>query len=74
MGRTDKFRRYKRRKNLYHVLEMDQSGHIMNPCDPKKMLYKRTLKELCDIVEENPDFEQLDYEIDYFREVFEVNK
>ena len=74
MERVRKFKKFKSKKCLQKCLDEKKVDHIRCPCDPMKQLYKETLKELYLMILEEPDFEDLHFEIEYFKELFEVKE
>lgn len=67
----EEFNRFRKEWERYENLEKMKFGHIMSPCDPRKQLYKKTLRSVNVMLAENPRLAQMICEVREFEALFE---
>ena len=54
----------------YHELERSGAGHIMSPADPRRKLYKDSLRQVRECIEDWNAVDEMNTEINAFNHVF----
>lgn len=70
MNKKELLEHYKVVLQRYHHLERSGAGHIMSPMDPKKQLYKQSLRAVRDCLDEWNAVDEMNTEINDFNHVF----
>jgi hypothetical protein len=66
----NRFREFRRAWNRYKTYGKDGIPHIMNPNDPRKKMYLRSLKDVRILLEEDPELMDAVEDVEEFETVF----